>query len=552
MGFHISKINGLISANATRQSIVAQIANDLRFKELGIYYLPETADDDNELSHRIDGIIASLSADDTIVLQYPTSNGKRFEEMLMNKMQAYRNLRVIIMVNQMQPNQLEESVRFLNRASAIILPSKEMHHSLVEYGLIVNRVVIRTIEDYPTDSLVTDHVNTKEIHSIDCSKKPSHLITALSWGGFGKVWSDDTMNQPLELGICISAGIPVVVKEHMCIAKFVKENGIGIVASDWGDAQRQVQETDDEKYRKYCQNVRDLQPVCAGGCFTKQDLLRALTISRQKQSAVDFEVKDIDDSLDYILKHHCSVARFGDGEMDLIRGRSITYQDYSVQLGDDLKHILQQKSNENCLICVSDVFNNRERYNSNCRHFWELNLQKDLNFYREICTAPWYGSTFISRPYIDLEDKSKSAGYFAKLKQIWEGRDILIVEGATSRSGCGNDLFANAKSIARIIGPSRNAYDMKDRIMEAITQYGKEKLILLMLGPAAKVLAYQLSQKGYWAIDLGHIDSEYEWFKMGAYEKVKLSNKHTAEHNTDENIEFVSDPEYENQILVKL
>ena len=37
-------------------------------------------------------------------------------------------------------------------------------------------------------------------------------------------------------------------------------------------------------------------------------------------------------------------------------------------------------------------------------------------------------------------------------------------------------------------------------------------------------------------IELGHIDSEYEWFKMGATYKVKLKNKHTAEFNLDENI----------------
>ena len=41
-----------------------------------------------------------------------------------------------------------------------------------------------------------------------------------------------------------------------------------------------------------------------------------------------------------------------------------------------------------------------------------------------------------------------------------------------------------------------------------------EKLILLMLGPTAKVLGFQLSREGYQAIDIGHIDSEYEWYQM--------------------------------------
>ena len=53
-------------------------------------------------------------------------------------------------------------------------------------------------------------------------------------------------------------------------------------------------------------------------------------------------------------------------------------------------------------------------------------------------------------------------------------------------------------------------------------------------------------------IDLGHIDSEYEWFKMGATYKVKLKNKHTAEFNFDENIEAVHDQTYENEIIGKI
>ena len=39
----------------------------------------------------------------------------------------------------------------------------------------------------------------------------------------------------------------------------------------------------------------------------------------------------------------------------------------------------------------------------------------------------------------------------------------------------------------------------------------------------AKVLAYNLSELGYRAIDIGHIDSEYEWFKMGGQKKSDLS-----------------------------
>lgn len=275
----------------------------------------------------------------------------------------------------------------------------------------------------------------------------------------------------------------------------------------------------------------------------------------EKKSEADgwnFVVKDISESLDFILEHHSSVARYGDGEMDIMMGHSIPYQDYDEDLAQELKHIVALQSDEQLLVCLSDVFAGLERYRPETIAFWQGHLEQYKEAYREWCKADWYGSTFISRPYMDQLDKSVSVGYFDKLKKLWENRDILIVEGVTSRSGVGNDLFAGARRIQRIICPSRNAYQQRELIQETVEKYGQDKLILLMLGPTAKVIAYHLSQKGYQAIDIGHIDSEYEWFKMGATEKVKLSHKHTAEHNFDQDIEFVDDEVYETQIIVDL
>ena len=170
-------------------------------------------------------------------------------------------------------------------------------------------------------------------------------------------------------------------------------------------------------------------------------------------------VLSIDQSLDYLLEKGASVVRFGDGEMDLVAGRSIVYQDFDPELSARLREIMSMESDERLMICLPDVFTGLERYSIDAQNFWSLNhLPHFLEKYNNICRAPWYGSTFISRPYIDLEDKTPSAGYFAKLKQLWQDKDLLIVEGLTSRSGVGNDLFDGARSIKRVICPSRNAY----------------------------------------------------------------------------------------------
>ena len=263
-------------------------------------------------------------------------------------------------------------------------------------------------------------------------------------------------------------------------------------------------------------------------------------------------VLSIDQSLDYLLEKAASVIRFGDGEMDLIAGRSIPYQDFDPELSARLREMMSMKSDEHMMICLPDVFRGLERYSIDAQNFWKAHLQHHLADYLENCRAPWYGSTFISRPYIDLEDMTPSAGYFAKLKKLWQDKDLLIVEGLTSRSGVGNDLFDGARSIKRIICPSRNAYSKLEAIKQAVREHADNRLILTMLGPTAKVLVYDLVQEGYRALDIGHIDSEYEWFQMGASHKIKLSHKHTAEHNFDQDIEFRDDQDYDSQIVANL
>lgn len=263
-------------------------------------------------------------------------------------------------------------------------------------------------------------------------------------------------------------------------------------------------------------------------------------------------VLSIDQSLDYLLEKGASVVRFGDGEMDLIAGRSIPYQDFDPELSARLREMMSMESDEHMMICLPDVFTGLERYSIDAQNFWKAHLQHHLADYLEICRSTWYGSTFISRPYIDLEDKTPSAGYFAKLKKLWQDKDLLIVEGLTSRSGVGNDLFDGARSIKRIICPSRNAYSKLEAIKQDIREHADNRLILTMLGPTAKVLVYDLVQEGYRALDIGHIDSEYEWFQMGASHKIKLSHKHTAEHNFDQDIEFRDDQDYDSQIVANL
>lgn len=276
----------------------------------------------------------------------------------------------------------------------------------------------------------------------------------------------------------------------------------------------------------------------------------------KQEELFDITVMSIDETLDELIATDKSLVRFGDGEFSLINGNSIAYQEYQEDLAQEMREILINADKEdNVLVClpeIFEIFKGNFLQNKDSENFWKNELDYHGRFFKEICKAKRYGSAWISRPYINSEDKSKGVTHFEKIKELFVGKDILIVEGATTRAGVGNDLFNNVRSIKRIICPSHHAFSKVDVIQQAILDHAEGRLILLMLGPTAKILAYRLSRLGYRALDLGHIDSEYEWMQMGAETKVQLKHKHTAEFNFDQGIEFIEDENYNNQIVADL
>ena len=142
--------------------------------------------------------------------------------------------------------------------------------------------------------------------------------------------------------------------------------------------------------------------------------------------------------------------------------------------------------------------------------------------------------------------------YFKLIQQIWADKDILLIEGEKSRLGVGNDLFDNVKSIRRILAPNTNAFDHYDAIMKIVQKYSpNEYLILLALGPTATVMAYNLAQKGYQAIDIGHIDIEYEWYRMGASHKVPIPSKYVNEADAGVGVGDIHDEKYKKEIICR-
>lgn len=234
-------------------------------------------------------------------------------------------------------------------------------------------------------------------------------------------------------------------------------------------------------------------------------------------------VYSIDETLDELLQSDKSMIRFGDGEITMLKGIDLTLQQASPEIVEGLAEILKYQ-HDDLLITIPDVFTGLSDHRKESRQFWKDHLLFYRKTYEKYCNPNRiYGSTFVSRCYYFARDKRNCGRWFEKIKKLWENKDIVIVEGAKTHNGVGNDLFDGAKSIERIICPPKDAYASLDKIIAACERYDKDRLFLLSVGITAKFAAAALFQKGCRVLDIGNLDVEYEWYVRKSEEKIPLT-----------------------------
>ena len=287
---------------------------------------------------------------------------------------------------------------------------------------------------------------------------------------------------------------------------------------------------------------------------------------RLKGARNQVKVKDSWSTIEQILKTECSVSRYGDGELDMIihmltdgKLPSVSgFQSYDLQLAIRLKEILEDKSydDDSHIVCVPYWYRDRnvEVYKPDVQRFCKRYICEKLKYILPIInTDRVYFNANISRFYLSYKDKSHCQKYVEFIKRIWDGRNVCFIEGEYSRIGVGNNLFDNARDIKRILCPSRDAFARYEDIFKAVKSHvDRSTLLILAVGHTATVLAYDLAKAGYQAIDLGHIDVEYEWMIQNASEKVPLKSKYVNEATNGAECGICEDLEYNNQIIATI
>ena len=235
------------------------------------------------------------------------------------------------------------------------------------------------------------------------------------------------------------------------------------------------------------------------------------------------KVMPVEQMIEELTNTTKSLVRFGDGEITMIRGRKLSFQEVNPEIVTGLKRILGYKY-DGLMVSIPDIFEDLKIYRKESSAFWKDHLLFCRKIYMRYCNSDReYCNTSFTRFYYPLADKSQCRKQIEAIKQIWKDRDIVVVEGEKTHNGVGNDLLDTARSIERIIGPSTQAYEKVDEIFECCKEYPNDRLFLISMGIAAKFLAEKLFLEGYRVLDIGNLDMEYEWYLHQAEYKEKIS-----------------------------
>ncbi|MEI8061988.1 MAG: SP_1767 family glycosyltransferase [bacterium] len=263
------------------------------------------------------------------------------------------------------------------------------------------------------------------------------------------------------------------------------------------------------------------------------------------------KVLSLDQTLDKVKSMELSVIRFGDGEMSLINNHDLAFQKSDPELAKKMTKVLQAR-HDKLLICIPGIWEKIHGFSK--RSFWFTlhHLFKYGSAWKKILSSDYvYGDAFITRPYLNYKKTPASERIFNKMISLWEHKDVVLIEGSQSRLGIGNDLFANTKSLQRILCPSENAFSKYSEIKNVAMKTPNDKLVLLSLGPTAKILAYDLFLAGYRVLDIGHIDMEYEMYLRKKPGIVKVKYKYFNEIE-ERNPDDCTDPAYLSQIVARI
>ena len=219
-----------------------------------------------------------------------------------------------------------------------------------------------------------------------------------------------------------------------------------------------------------------------------------------------------DETLSALENMNFSFLRFGDGEIAIANGQGIPFQEANEKLGGRLKELLTVQE-EGLKVGIPYYYMHPiKNMNSFVQNF-AYSLGKQRKYLLANCKKEnVYIDTALTQVYQTYGEYDFDA-YYTRMQKLLEGKDVTVICGEGVLDKLEYKALDVCHSVEYVYGPSMNAYSHYDKLLEQAKKIDKNRLILVILGPTAKVLVYDLYKAGYTAWDIGHYLKDYDAYK---------------------------------------
>ena len=194
------------------------------------------------------------------------------------------------------------------------------------------------------------------------------------------------------------------------------------------------------------------------------------------------------------------MARFGDGDFNVIRGQEDRYHKACPKLSRTLSSVLVGPSEGvlNCLIPPPPMKEGTLAYQR-----WVTYLEVNAGIL-PFLTDEFYGSANISR--MDSSPRLHTTFYWDLVAALWQDKDICLIRGS-ERSLTEKKLLESPgapRSVREVICKPRDNFSQFDEILEQVmgTRRGT---VVLCAGLTSRPLVHALVPRGLEAYDIGHL-----------------------------------------------
>lgn len=286
----------------------------------------------------------SIENESVVLLQHPFHYPQLTREMVLRKIKN-KNVKVISFVHDVEElrgfrfnSYYEHEFNvMIELANIIIVHNDVMKEWFIKHGIEENRLISLEIFDYLQNSnidkkvlfeksitvagnldtakcgyigklgeledikvhLYGPNVNKELLKSRNIEYHGSYPVDEIPQKlnrGFGLVWDGDSVdgckglsgqylryNNPHKLSLYLSSGLPVVIWKGAAEAKFVRENGVGLVVDSMLNLKDILANINSSYYRRLVENTNKIKYSLCDGSFAYRAITKALVNLEEKQ-----------------------------------------------------------------------------------------------------------------------------------------------------------------------------------------------------------------------------------------------------------------------------